>query len=51
MTRAAGINAMDISKLLSEKTLLPHLLKFISATGRLHTVFGSIPDIKEPNDE
>jgi len=51
MTRAAGIDAMDLNKLLSEKTLIPHLLKFISATGRLHTVFGNIPDIEESNNK
>ena len=46
MIRDAGMNATKMNKLLSEKSLLPHLFQFISTSGRLRSVFGNIPELK-----
>jgi len=51
MIRNAGIDATNMSKLLSERSLLPHLFCFISASGRLRSVFGKIPELKTDNDQ
>jgi len=50
MIRNAGIDATNMDKLLSEKSLLPHLFQFISTSGRLRSVFGDIPAL-ETDDE
>jgi len=50
MIRDAGIDATNMNKLLSKKSLLPHLFRFISAPGRLRSVFGTVPEL-ETNDD
>jgi hypothetical protein len=47
MIRAGGRGARNLSKLLTEPKLFPHLLRFIGHSGRMRTVFGEIPD--QPN--
>jgi len=46
MIRDAGIEATKMDKILSEKSLLPHLFRFISTSGRLRSVFGNIPELE-----
>jgi len=50
MIRNAGIDATNMDKLLSEKSLLPHLFQFISTSGRLRSVFGDIPALETDNE-
>jgi hypothetical protein len=47
MIPAGGRGARNLSKLLTELKLFPHLLRFISHSGHMWTVFGEIPD--QPN--
>jgi hypothetical protein len=48
LVRSIGRDAANIKKLLSTAKYLPHLFRFVAATNRLHTVFGNIPEIEEP---
>jgi ribonuclease HI len=47
MIQAAGHNAGNLSKLLTEPKFFPHLFRFIGETKRLHTIFGKIPQMAQ----
>jgi hypothetical protein len=44
MIRAGGRGARDLSKLLTEPKLFPHLFRFIGHSRRMQSVFGEIPE-------